>query len=666
MLPAFAFSRTSIIPSMEEDVNTRRVWSPLRHGALDAFPFALTVAAIGVFAFLSGGYVFARAAPVAIVYLLVAAGWVWLLRRDSRPSPLFLCALVVFGAYVAWMGASVLWSMGPDLSWRAFDLAAFYAVVVAVVGLTPARALQLRVVGWGYLVVAVAVGIYAFLGKGLPDVVTHAHTFARLDSPVGYWNVLALMMAMGVVVALAFAGDRAGHPLWRVLAAAAAVPLSFTFFFCLSRGGWMALGVALVVYVAFTTTRLASVASLAAIAAPAAAALWHVRGLQTLFTATTNDALRTAQGHELLRWALVALAVTVVVQMAIVLVHRVVPWPRWVPLGAGVAVVVVVLVLAVGGSARFLAPRGGLSWVGDRLHTFVAGNDTNSAGEGATRLISLNTGRPPLWREALDQSRVTRLAGAGAGTFVFTNDRFRTTAGVVRHAHSEWFNVLSELGGMVAFVVHISWDWDWDMAAIGTVFFLFAAVASSYLTTRDQDERRARRGEARAESSMQSPTESSAGLSDARTPEPRVGRPWSGWPLRAAATVALVALAVSWYVPYLAGRAEDAALAASSEGDAAVALTQARRAAQLDPLAVDPLITESFALQRDGRNLEALRVLQDAARLQPDNYEVYYQQGVLLATLGRRQEAIDALRHALALNPLDEDSKTQLDTVAGS
>ena len=39
--------------------------------------------------------------------------------------------------------------------------------------------------------VAVAVGVYAFLGKVVPDVVTHAHTYARLDSPVGYWNVLA-------------------------------------------------------------------------------------------------------------------------------------------------------------------------------------------------------------------------------------------------------------------------------------------------------------------------------------------------------------------------------------------------------------------------------------------------------------------------------------------
>ena len=70
------------------------------------------------------------------------------------------------------------------------------------------------------------------------------------------------------------------------------------------------------------------------------------------------------------------------------------------------------------------------------------------------RLISFNTGRPPLWREALRQSRHDRLLGTGAGTFVFTHYRFRQDVGVVRHAHSEWLNVLSELGvvGLVLFV----------------------------------------------------------------------------------------------------------------------------------------------------------------------------------------------------------------------
>ena len=236
---------------MDALVNTEgRAPRPSRR-ALDLLPFAVTAAAAAVFYFLSGGYVLGRSSPVAIVYLLLAAVWVWFLRRRSRPQLLILAGLAVFGLFVAWSGLSVLWSFGPDLSWVSFNLAVFYLVVAAVLGLTPARGLQLRVAGYGFLVVAVAVGVYAFLWKVIPDVVTHAHTYGRLDSPIGYWNVLALMMVMGLVVALALAGDRKARAGWRVLAAAGAVPLCFTFFFTLSRGGWVVLGIVLLLYFAF-------------------------------------------------------------------------------------------------------------------------------------------------------------------------------------------------------------------------------------------------------------------------------------------------------------------------------------------------------------------------------------------------------------------------------
>jgi O-Antigen ligase len=700
------------MPSMEAGLNTagvaHRAPSRLRNMA----PFAVTLVCAGLFSFLSGGYIFTRSAPLAIVYLLLAAVWVWFLRREARPSLLYLAALAVFGLFVAWTGLSVLWSFGPDLSWVAFDLAALYLVVAAVLGLTPVRGLQLRTVGYGFLAVAVAVGVYAFLGKVLPEVVTHAHTYARLDSPVGYWNVLALMMVMGLAVALALAGDRHSHPAWRVVAAAAAVPIGFTFFFTLSRGGWVALVVMLVLYFGFTTTRLASFASLVAIAGPMAAVLWRLRDLGTLYSATSDDALRTLQGHTLLRWSLGALLVTVAAQSVVALAQRGLPWPRWLRVAAGAAVLLVLVGGIGGGSWRFLESRGGTAWVKDRVHTFITGTDQAGSDEGAGRLISLNTGRPPLWREALKQSRSNRWRGTGAGTFVFTHNRFRVEGGDVKHAHSEWFNVLSELGviglglfvaatalfiaaavrnpfadrrdplrplvvalqaGMVAFVVHISWDWDWDMAAIGTVFFLFAAACSSYLATRSADRRRHTAilaigaSETAAEVDGPETTEAYAqDTPDPDTPTTPVRRHTAAWPVRAVATVALALLAVSWLVPYLAARDESAALDAAGVGDTAVALGHARRAASLDPLTVDPLITESLVLQQEGRNSEALAVLEKAARLQPDNYEVYYQQGVLLLRVfGRKEAAAAALRRALALNPLDDLSRFELELAAG-
>jgi tetratricopeptide (TPR) repeat protein len=138
-----------------------------------------------------------------------------------------------------------------------------------------------------------------------------------------------------------------------------------------------------------------------------------------------------------------------------------------------------------------------------------------------------------------------------------------------------------------------------------------------------------------------------------------------GWPIRVVASTALLLLAVSWLPPYLALRAENAALAASSDGDVAVALDRVRWAATLDPLAVSPLLTEASLLQQLGRNREALARLQAAAKLQPQNYEVWYELGVLLhGAFGRDKAARAALTRALALNPDDAPSRYELERLA--
>ena len=231
---------------MASTANTRtaRGGSPQR--PRNVAPVIATLVCVALFSFLSGGYILTRSAPIAIVFLLLAAVWVWFLRRRAWPPPLLLAALVAMAGFTGWVGLSTLWSIGPDLSWVAFDLAAFYLAVLAVVGLTPIRRLQLRLAGWGFLAVATAVAVYAFLGKGLPDVVRTANTNARLDSPIGYWNVLALVMVMGLVVAARrWPADRAVPPVARAWSPRAGVPMAFTFFFTFSRGGWIALAVAL-------------------------------------------------------------------------------------------------------------------------------------------------------------------------------------------------------------------------------------------------------------------------------------------------------------------------------------------------------------------------------------------------------------------------------------
>ena len=681
-----AVTTAGILPHMRDPAQSDVV--PLSPPSVwrDSLPYLATLAAFTGFSFLSGGYVMTRAAPIAIAWLIAAAVWVWLVRVRRRPSRLYVGGLAALGVYTLWAGASVLWSFGPDLSWVAFDYAALYLAMGAVLGVTPTGVLQLRLAGFGFLAATVLVSLYAFAGKVLPDMVTHAHTYARLDSPIGYWNVLALLMVMALPPALSLASRRDASLLVRGLAAAAVVPLAFTFVFAFSRGGVIALAVALACYFALTDRRLASLVSLSAVAAPVAVAFWQVRSRETLFTATADDALRTLEGHVLLRWALFALAAAVLLQLAATAVERAVRWPRGVRVAAGTAVLIG-LVLGLGGAGiSYVDRQGGTQWLRDRYEAFVGDEDTRSTGDTAGRLLSLNTGRPPLWRYALEQHDAGPRLGTGAGTYRFTFYRFRDTGGVTKHAHNQWLNALSELGvpglasfaaamalllaaalrglrrgrrdperallsalqaGLVAFVVHLTWDWDWDMAAATTAFFLLAAAASSYITHRDAPA-------------------PSAGPADPATGAP-VRRPRVAvTPARVLASGLLLLTAASWVPPYVGDRAQNRAVEQAARGDLAAAVASARSATRWDPLAADALVTRALLEQQLGENRDALRTLRAAADLQPQNYVVQYQLGLLLErAYGRPEEAAAAFRRALELNPLHESSAYELERLAG-
>jgi len=159
-------------------------------------PVAALLAAVTALSFLSGGYIFERTATVAFIALAAAVVWAWLLPRRAAIGLPLAVGLAALALFVAWTGLSIAWSIGPDLSWLAFDVALLYLVVAVVVTVTPAGPGQLRLAGYGYVVAMVPVAAYALLGKTLPDVVTHAHLYARLMAPVGYWNVLAMVMVM--------------------------------------------------------------------------------------------------------------------------------------------------------------------------------------------------------------------------------------------------------------------------------------------------------------------------------------------------------------------------------------------------------------------------------------------------------------------------------------
>ncbi len=716
---AVSQSSTSGTPA----ATTIRAWWRL---ASPALPAAATLVLVVILSFRAGGYIVDSATPFVVAWLVVMAAWVLAARPALRPPLAVLIALGALGGLALWTGLSIIWSVGPDLSWIAFNYAALYVAAVLALAWGGSGRLQVLIATVGFLAGATAVAVYAYLGKVLPDQLTHAHEYARLAAPVGYWNVLAVMLVMAAPVALALSARRGLHPLLRAVASLVLALLLITLFFTFSRGGFAAALVMLVAYFAAARERLSSLVSFLVAAAPVGFVLWHLRDLETLFGPTTDAALRSAQGHTLAGWTILALGLPFVLQLTVAYAHHRLalrpPVVRWI----GVAVLVVVLGLCIGGPLSYMQRQGGIGeWVGAQYRSFVEGPESEGGNSASRVLVVSSNGRVGLYRVALRQYDHTPVIGTGAGTFAFSNYRFRDTGLFVKHAHSQWFNTLSELGvvglalltafvlalaaavvrslvrlrrdrerGLLAacfaagvgFVFHISGDWDWDMAAATLAFLLLTVTAAVYRGAPGPSDKSE---ESAAESAAASPPASTpkvepspagdaavAGSSPvqvATVESPGPGGPARddhvparaarlSWPLAGLWAGLAAVLIVSWLLPCLALRAGTRALAAAGDGQVAVARAEAERSQRLDPLAVGPLITLAGVEQRAGNPRAALAALEKAAALQPDNFYVQYQLGLLLAnSLGRTEAAAEAFRRALELNPRHALSQRQLE-----
>ena len=104
-----------------------------------------------------------------------------------------------------------------------------------------------------------AVAAYALGTRALPDRLHAASddpiAAFRLAQPVGYWNGLGLLVALGVILAVGFVAHARSRR--AATAAAASLPvLATTLYLTFSRGAWGALGVGLVATIALDPRRL--------------------------------------------------------------------------------------------------------------------------------------------------------------------------------------------------------------------------------------------------------------------------------------------------------------------------------------------------------------------------------------------------------------------------
>jgi peroxiredoxin len=155
-------------------------------------------------------------------------------RRIGSPrvSRFGIAAAACFAALVVWQGISIVWSVQPDRSWdyvnRGLAYLAFFVLGMFVGALVP-RAPRAAATGLAALL-ALVLG-YALLAKGIPALYPDYGRLARLRSPVGFWNALALLGDFALVLGLWRAAQRRFDGVPLVFAAVLTVLLAY------SRGG---------------------------------------------------------------------------------------------------------------------------------------------------------------------------------------------------------------------------------------------------------------------------------------------------------------------------------------------------------------------------------------------------------------------------------------------
>ena len=579
---------------------------------------------------------------------LVLAACLATLAVLGQERPVFaretLWALGLLTAFVCWLGISLLWSIEPDRTWAYLNRGLVY-LAFALVGLGLGVYVPRVIERWAYIlagIVAVVLG-WALLGKVMPSL-SGSGRIARLSSPLGYWNALALLLVIGLPLAL-WLSARREHPTWLrvggvVFLYALVVGLLLTY----SRGGVLVAGITVAVWLVVGGPRVEGAAVLLlGGGAGTAVAVWAFSrpGLAEDLQA---HSVRVRDG----RWfavvfVLVGVAVGALAYLgAVGEERRPLSDPRRRSVGR-----IALAVLAVGAAISVIAlvveskPQG---WFRE-----FSQPPTLSQNVGPGRLTTINsTSRWGWWKEAWHAFEDQPLRGTGAGTFELTHRLLRRDNTFVTEPHNMPLQFMTETGivgfllalgsvaaatfGVVrvvrrldgaeraagvalsvsalAYLLHSLVDFDWEFVAISAPFFVTVGVLLG--GKRVAGERQV-----------------------VYSPLP---------------AVVACAIAFSLLLPWFAQRSTDSAVAALEAGKPARAVSDARHARSLNPLALDPLFVEAGAAQQLGDLAAARALYTRAVELQPLNWRPWYELGSFEVSIGDDRDAVAPLRRAVELD----------------
>jgi hypothetical protein len=567
-------------------------------------------------------------------------------------TPLGFATVGCFTVFVVWQGFSVLWSIEPDRTWNYINRGLVYLAFL-VLGVVAGTLRRAPVYAAACLAVVTAAGVCVALAtKIFPGLSAETERVARLSSPVGYWNVLALLTVFALPLALWIAAPRT-RPDWLRAAGvlylyAALVALLLTF----SRGG-VAVGiVAVALWLGIARPRLESAAALGVALVPTLA----VAGWAFSRPGLTKDGEpHPLQVHDGRWFGLVLVLGGIAAFFGAFLISR---YERTRPLSetwrvrvgrVGVAATAAAVVVAIVGLVA-----GGITpsrvW-----HKFNEPAASPTAVTGPGHLGSLaSTSRWNWWQEAWKSWRAHPVLGTGAGTFDLTHRKLRVDGTVATEPHNLPLQFLSETGifgfilflgialagagalvetlrrlegedrlaaaalvvALFAYVVHGVVDFDWDFVAVTAP----AAAVLGVLVAAGRPARvrllGARRGV-----------------------------------LAVAAGAFAAAALYSLVSPWLASRRVDDAYAALGRNDVGAAVADAKSAHDLNPVSVDALLAWGAAEAARGDTAAAGRIYTKAISIQPDNWRPWYYRARLLQNVSGAKAALFDAQQAAERDP---------------
>lgn len=603
---------------------------------------AAALVATGGLAAANGGYFPTSWGWSALGLVWVAAAALALGRAalPARTGGLFLAGMA---GLVAWTAVTATWSANVTRTALETQRGLVYLAGVLTALLLLRRSHVTAFLG-GALGGVTLVCAYALATRLFPERLGTFDPVAgyRLSEPVGYWNGLGVLAALGAILAFGLAA-RTRSVAARASAAAATPVLLATLYFTFGRGAWIALGAGLLAALTLDPDRLRLAAAVLVTAPAAAAAVWL--GSRSASLTRQDAALGAAaqEGHRLAAWVLALSAAAAALGALTAFIERRARHGLRLrrALGGALAAVALALPLAL------LVRAGGPVALAERAYDSFTAPPAHVETDLNERLFSFSgNGRADLWRIAWDGVAAHPLGGLGSGGYEQYWLQHRPSILKVRDAHSLYLETLAELGpaglallllvlaapiaaavrarrqplvpvafgAYVAYLLHAGADWDWELAGV-TLTALLCGVALIV-----------------------------SGMPEAG-PRPLSAR------LRAAGFLAALALGGLAVVGAIGSSALARSADAAGRGDWAEAASQARTAGHFAPWSTEPLRALGQAELARGDLAAARASFERAVARDAGDWALWLD----LARASEGRARLEALAGAERLNPLSPE-----------